>query len=263
MIYDIDSVTVNGRKNEYIRFGSGAKNLLIIPGMSFIKIRFSAKSVTQAFAAFTEKFTVYVVDRCENMPVGYTVFDMANDVLSLMNTLNIEKTSIFGASQGGMIGMALAAYHPERVEKLVVGSSASRPNAILTDVMSTWESLSNAEKKRELNIHAFKKMYSPKIADNAEKLYAISKNNESDEDIRQFGILARASREFDVYNDLAKIKCPVLVIGAQNDCVTGVNASCEIAEKIGCDLYVYEDGYHAVYDEAPDYRERLYSFFNN
>ena len=36
----------------------------------------------------------------------------------------------------------------------------------------------------------------------------------------------------------------------------------EIIEKLHFDCYIYEDGYHGVYDEAPDYRQRIKEFLD-
>ena len=36
----------------------------------------------------------------------------------------------------------------------------------------------------------------------------------------------------------------------------------EIAEKLGCPIYLYGGEYgHCVFDEAPDYKQRMYHFF--
>jgi pimeloyl-ACP methyl ester carboxylesterase len=37
-------------------------------------------------------------------------------------------------------------------------------------------------------------------------------------------------------------------------------ASEEIAEKLGCKLYMYEDMGHAVHEEAKDFNERVLEF---
>ena len=40
------------------------------------------------------------------------------------------------------------------------------------------------------------------------------------------------------------------------------NSPREIADLLGCELHIYEDYGHAVYDEAPDYKERILEFFH-
>ena len=38
-------------------------------------------------------------------------------------------------------------------------------------------------------------------------------------------------------------------------------ASEEIAEKLGCELYLYDNLGHAAYEEAKDFNKRAYAFF--
>jgi pimeloyl-ACP methyl ester carboxylesterase len=49
-------------------------------------------------------------------PFGYEL--MASDVLAMMDHLKLDKVSIVGWSDGGIIGLVLAMQHPERVSKL-------------------------------------------------------------------------------------------------------------------------------------------------
>lgn len=49
---------------------------------------------------------------------GYDLGDMANDVIGLMNSLNLETAHVVGMSMGGMIAQTLAARYPERVRTL-------------------------------------------------------------------------------------------------------------------------------------------------
>jgi pimeloyl-ACP methyl ester carboxylesterase len=62
-------------------------------------------------------------------PTGpYTINMMAEDTISLMDHLGIEKTHLLGVSMGGMIAQELAINHPERVDKLVLGCTFARRN---------------------------------------------------------------------------------------------------------------------------------------
>ena len=89
----------------------------------------------------------------------------------------------------------------------------------------------------------------------------------TDEDLRRFVILAGSPVNFDITGDLEKISCPVLLIGSNDDNVLGAEATLLIAEHLkhlpGFELYMY-DGYgHAVYDTAPDYKDRVLRFLTN
>lgn len=55
------------------------------------------------------------------VPSGpYTIDDLADDVVALLDGLGVEKAHFVGLSLGGMTGMRLAARNPERVDRLVV-----------------------------------------------------------------------------------------------------------------------------------------------
>lgn len=51
----------------------------------------------------------------------------ANQLISFLDALHIEKASLAGHSMGGFIAADLAARHPERVEKLVLVDAAALP----------------------------------------------------------------------------------------------------------------------------------------
>jgi 3-oxoadipate enol-lactonase len=62
-------------------------------------------------------------------PVGagtYAIPDLAIDVLELLDRLEIERVAFCGLSLGGMVGICLAAYTPERLSSLVLCSTSAR-----------------------------------------------------------------------------------------------------------------------------------------
>ena len=81
-------------------------------------------------------------------------------------------------------------------------------------------------------------------------------------DVRRFTILAKACLTCNAYEELEKIKCPVFVIGGRKDQIVTGKASEEIAEKLGCRIYMYESLGHAAYEEAKDFNQRVFDFFN-
>ena len=58
--------------------------------------------------------------RGEKPEVPYTLEDMADDAMGILDDLNIEKTHVCGASMGGMIAQVIACRYPSRVLTLTV-----------------------------------------------------------------------------------------------------------------------------------------------
>lgn len=62
-------------------------------------------------------------------PVPYTIADMAQDVIGLMDALAIDKANIFGMSLGGMVAQHLAFSHGARMSHVIcVMSSSGNPD---------------------------------------------------------------------------------------------------------------------------------------
>ena len=80
-------------------------------------------------------------------------------------------------------------------------------------------------------------------------------------DTNRFITLAKAVLTVDTYDRLSEIKCPVLVLGGGQDKIATGQASLEIAKKLGCEYYIYEDLSHEAYSESKDFNRRIYEFF--
>jgi pimeloyl-ACP methyl ester carboxylesterase len=70
-----------------------------------------------------------LIKTCDKAPLPYTIMDMANDVVGLMDGLNITKAHIVGASMGGAIAQMMAINSPNRVLTLTtIAASSGDPN---------------------------------------------------------------------------------------------------------------------------------------
>lgn len=251
----IGKVEVNGAVVPYCTFGSGKRTFVILPGMSTCPVVPMAEAIAQGFSLFTEDYTVYLFDRKEKIDGEYGVRDMARDTAEAMRSLGIRAADIFGASQGGQIAMVLAAEYPELVHALYLASTAARPNATSRSIFKEWMRLTETADSYGINHAVNRTIYS-------EAFYAANRAGleaaeHAEVDKKRFYRIVQGSVDFDIYNELPQIGCPVFVTGARQDAVMTLEAPREIAEKLGCELYVY-DGYgHAAYDEAPDYRSRM------
>lgn len=248
-----DTLRTKGFEMDWFSFGEGEPVLVILPGMSLHSVMESEASVRHAYAALAKEYTIYLLERRNNMPDGFSVLDMAEDAAAAIEALGIGGCSVFGTSQGGMIALALAARHPSLVSKLVVCSTDSRPNDTIRSVIGNWAVLARSGDRIALNRDVFAHVYSPAFQERYEKALACLEDSGTPEELERFAILSDASVSFSIHDELGNIQCPVHVIGVRNDTVLSGEASTEIAATLGCDLKMYESTGHAIYDEDPGF----------
>ena len=257
----IETIKTDDFTMDYCRFGHGAEALVILPGLSVQRVMGLADAVAQAYQPLAEDFTIYVFERRNELPDAYPVQDMARDTAEALRALGLGPVCLFGASQGGMMAMEIAMEHPELVRRLILGSTSARVTEAQTRAVENWIRLAKAGDAAALYLAFGEAIYPKDVFEQSRALLLAAAETVTDEDLNRFVILAEGLRGFDVEAELDKIACPVLVLGSTDDRVLGGEASARIAERVkDGELYMY-DGYgHAVYDLAPDYKERMLRF---
>ncbi len=246
----------------YIKFGTGDKILVMLPGLSVKSVLLMGDAVKNAFRAYDKDYTIYLIDRREDVPPVYTVADMARDTAGKMKELGLSDVCLFGASQGGMMAMLIAAWYPELVHKLVLGSTAAKISDMGNSVIGGWVSLAEKRDGAALYLDFLKKVYPSYLFDQFKDIFIATGKSVTEEEFARFIIIAKGAVDFDATSELDKIKCPVLVVGSEDDAVLGSAPSYDIARRLGCRIHMYKDYGHDCYDTAPDFRDRMFKFFD-
>lgn len=254
------TVKIKNGKIEFVKFGKGKKPLVILPGLSYDGFFDKAAEIERAYAAFADEFTVCLIDRNLTPEAGYSVKDMADDTAEALNKLGVLCADFFGASLGGMVAQTLAIDYPQLVNKLVLGSTLSRPNDAFLKNLTRWEDLAKNGDIISLFDDMNKKIYSDYTLKKYAAVFAAIKPEVTAEKTARFVAYIGAAKNVDTYNSLNKIKAETLVIGASKDKVTTAAAAREIAEKLHCKYHEYKKYGHAVFDEAAGYKKRVYDF---
>lgn len=256
-----ETIQVGDISMAYARIGQGEKTFVILPGLSLKPVVPAAQAVATAYAKVAEQCTIYVFDRRENMPETYSVRDMATDTAAVMKALGIENAFLFGASQGGMIAQYIAALYPELVRGLICGSSAQYPSESAKAVICKWITLAENRDFPALAANIADTMYGEATLARFRNILIAGNSDATEAQRRSFLICAGALENLDTRPIAKDIHCPALIIGCQGDRVLGVQASRALADSLHCELYLYGPEYgHAVYDEAPDYTQRIADF---
>ena len=254
-------VQLKDGKMHYISFGRGDKTLVMIPGLRLSAIDGSSKIVSMYYRIFAKEYTVYMFDKKDNISEGYTVHDLAEDTVRAIEVLGLHDIYLFGASLGGMISQDIAINHPTLVRKMVLAVTSSRTNETIRHVIPHWQELAEENNligvAEDYTYKAFSESYLKKY----KLLIPLSMKTQKFMPKERFLILAKACLTCDTYDRLGEIICPVLVLGGGKDKIVSGEASREIAERLGCECYMYDELSHEAYNEAKDFNKRIYNFF--
>ena len=265
MLYNAKNGTGNigGTTMDYIRFGNGEKNLIILPGLGdgLQTVKGTALPMALMYREFAKKYTVYAFSRRNALPEGFTTRDMARDQAEVMEQLGIERADILAVSMGGMIAQYLAIDFPEKVGKLVLTVTCARPNPILRESIEEWVSLAGKGDHAAFMDSNLRRIYSESYYRKNKWLAPIVGQLMKPKSYDRFFVQAAACLIHDAWESLHRIHPPTLVIGGEQDLALGGEASGEIAAKIpGAELFMYKQWGHGLYEEASDFNQVVMDF---
>ena len=143
-----ESVRLGKARMEAVRFGSGGKNLVILPGLSdgLTTVKGKALLLAPPYRPFFERYTVWIFSRREPLSMGFTIRDMAADQAEALHALGIERAAVMGVSQGGMIAQYFAADYPDMTEALILAVTAPYANETAKERVERWLELTEQGK---------------------------------------------------------------------------------------------------------------------
>lgn len=257
------SVRVGNSEMDYISFGKGNKNLIMLPGLGdgLSTVKGMAFLFSMMYRIYAKEFTVYVFSRKNRLPEGYSTRKMAKDQADAMTALGISKAHILGISQGGMVAQYLAIDHPNLIDHLVLAVTSSKPNEILENVVGAWMEIATQGNYKALMIDTAEKSYSENYLKKYRRLYPFLGKMGKPKSFQRFLIQAASCITHNAHDELHKILCPTLIIGGNCDQIVGTAAASAIADQIrGSELFIYKNLGHAAYEEAKDFRARVLNF---
>ena len=231
----------------YARIGSGPRNLIIFDGLSFDHqppSGFNLKMMRNNYKAFTEDFTVYVVNRKPNLPMGYSMRDMSEDYAEMIKRQFDDPVDIMGISTGGPMAQHFAVDHPELVDHLVLASTGCRLSEHGAKLQIRVADLARRGKWRAACVAligavftGLKGMFYKTVAWLFAKRFFGSAEYPID------GVVEIEAEDAHNFRDrLAEIKAPTLVIGGENDFFYPI---AELAEGIpNAKLILYKNAGH-------------------
>lgn len=275
------TANVNNIEIEYETIGDASlKPLLLIAGLGsqllawsdemceifadngFFVIRFdnrdvglSTKFEDAGIPNMMEISAAYNRGKIPNIP--YTLEDMADDAVGILDSLNIDKAHICGASMGGMIAQIIAYRHPYRVSSLTVIMSTtgnpelppSKPEILMqffAPVPSEREAYINEMVKRDSLIYG-----NFTYNEDQGREY---RTNEYDRSYYPEGIarqMAAMAVPGNIKPKISAIRAPTVVIHGTEDPFNLIEAGKEIASEIpGAELLIIDGMAHSFPSEV-------------
>ncbi len=226
--------TLTRREHLYYEVHGSGPPLFLVSGLSGV-----ASFWSQNVDALARHFTVIVHDQRgigQSSPsrIVYSVDQMADDTLQLIDGLGYERVHLIGHSTGGAIGQTLAIDRPERIDRLVLSATWTKSDPYFRRMLEM-----RAEILREIGTEAYIRFGAISL-----KPSWWVRDNDATIDAEVAAALAKApapeivlSRiaailEFDRREELARIVAPTLVIGARDDTATPTYFSEELGSLI-------------------------------
>lgn len=120
-----ERVDIGSRTMHTVRRGAG-EPLLLIQGMSGTHASWGEpflRGLDPDFA--TISYDHRGIGRSDPAPGSFSIVDLAQDAIGILDALQLETAHVLGISMGGMVAQELALGHPERVRTLTLGCTYS------------------------------------------------------------------------------------------------------------------------------------------
>ena len=223
-------VVVNGIRLYYETYGKGAP-LLMLHGNGG-----SISAFREQIPFFEKYYRVIAVDsrlqgKSGGSPDTISYNLMASDFNGLLDALKIDSAYVLGWSDGGNEGLIMAMNYPSKVKKLAISGANIIPDST---------ALSSADIQGMIKFVELKQASDTAIALTRMMIYEPNIP----------------------YNELRKIKCPVLVMAGDRDMIKPEH-TLKIFQSIPqAELSIFPDSHHGVCQQHPElFNQTVFDFF--
>ena len=185
------------------------------------------------------------------VPAGpYALPDLAGDVVALLDRLQIDRASFCGLSLGGMVGMHVAAYAPEKIDRLVLCCTTAR-----FATPGIWAERAHTVRARGMEAivdAVVDRWFTPEFAARQAALVRRMRQMMVATPAEGYASCCDAIEQMDLEPSLAGIQAPTLVIAADRDLATPPDLATDIVSGLPDGrLVIVEDAAHLASVQQP------------
>ena len=215
----------------------------------------------QQTPVFAREFRVTVFDnrgagRSAAPDEPYSIGQMADDTVALLDVLKIDRAHVVGASMGGMDAQEMAINHPDRVDRVVLACTRARAGEVRHILAPAQTALLDTDLDPiQRAVLSMPWSYTSAFMSDSRRVLAALELRKKD----PYPIQPHAYRRqqaavmaHDTVDRLNRIAAPAMVLVGAEDILTPVEESVELAKRIpGAHLRILPRGGHAFFAEYP------------
>jgi pimeloyl-ACP methyl ester carboxylesterase len=179
---------------------------------------------------------------------GYSTRQFATDVIAVLDELGIERADVYGTSMGGRVAQWVAAGHPHRVRRLVLGCTSPGGRHAVERDASVRRALAQPD-PNTVRTALLDLMYSPAWLAGHPGPHTTLGDAHMPPHARRGHLLA--SNQHDAWDALAVISAPTLILHGDQDRLTPVDNLPLLAARIpDARTHVFPGARHAYFEEC-------------
>jgi 3-oxoadipate enol-lactonase len=189
----------------------------------------------------------------------YSIEQLGNDLLLLMDHLSMDRVYLCGLSLGGVVAMWAALHAPERFERLIFANTAAH-----IGTREGWEqriAMVQSSGMEGLALQTLERWIAPAYREQHPAETETIRQMIAATSVAGYCGCCAALRDTDLRNQVASIKAPCLVITGTHDPATPAADGLAIHSAVRNSRYVELDSYHlSAWEKADEFAEAVLAF---
>ena len=241
---------IDGTRIHYEVTGKpGATPVLMIQGLGASKNAWNLQRIAMATRFRIISFDNRGAGRSDKPTVPFTLEQMAEDAIAVLDAAGIETAHVVGASMGGVISQIVAVKYPQRVRSLTLVCTACRNHPWRQELLQSWAKTAEEKGMIEVGKEAAQWVMSPRSFRRLVPAFTwmgpLAALRPRHSFVSQIDAILN-TRE-DLVDQLSTITAPTMVIVGNQDILTPRGDSEEIAERIpNAELVIISGAAHGL-----------------
>ena len=228
---------------------TGATPVLMIQGLGASKNAWNLQRIAMATRFRIISFDNRGAGRSDKPTEPFTLEQMADDAIAVLDAAGIETAHVVGASMGGVISQIVAVKYPQRVRSLTLVCTACRNHPWRQELLQSWAKTAEEKGMIEVGKEAAQWVMSPRSFRRLVPAFTwmgpLAALRPRHSFVSQIDAILN-TRE-DLVDQLSTISAPTMVIVGNQDILTPRGDSEEIAERIpNAELVVISGAAHGL-----------------